>query len=178
MVKTENIVLGGGCFWCLDASFSRVKGVIGITVGYAGGENHDPSYELVCSGKSGHAEVVRIEFDPAVISLEDVLRIFFSIHDPTTLNRQGGDVGSQYRSVILYQNMEQFEIAKKIMDELRSYYDSPMVTDLVSLENFYPADEYHQKYFKKNPSQAYCQLVILPKLAKLKEKYSQYYLRE
>lgn len=173
----QKAVLGGGCFWCLDAAFSRTKGVKHVTTGYAGGDVPDPTYREVCGGKTHHAEVVEIEFDSSVITYEDILGIFFTIHDPTTLNRQGHDVGTQYRSVIFYLNQEQKESAEKIMKEVsdEKLYDDPLVTELLPLEQFYPAEDYHQQYFDKNPDQAYCQLVIMPKLFKFKEKYKKFY---
>lgn len=173
MSNSETIILGGGCFWCLDASFSEIKGVRSIVAGYAGGELTDPNYEKVCSGETGHAEVVKIEFDPEVISLADILHIFFAMHDPTTRDRQGNDVGSQYRSIILYENDHQLDVIKAVIRNIQGSYDRPIVTELKPLEKFYPAEEYHQKYFAKNPEQAYCRLVIRPKLASLRKKFPQ-----
>jgi peptide-methionine (S)-S-oxide reductase len=175
--NVEKAVLGGGCFWCLDAAYSRTKGVKKVTTGYAGGYGANPSYREVCGGETGHAEVVEIEFDPSVITYEDILGIFFTIHDPTTLNRQGHDVGTQYRSVIFYLNEEQKKSAEKIMQEIgdEKLYDDPIVTQLLPLEKFYEAEDYHQQYFDKNPDQAYCQLVIMPKLVKFKEKFKKFY---
>lgn len=173
----EIAILGGGCFWCLDAAYSRTNGVKDVVVGYAGGKTEDPNYDDVSGGSTGHAEVAEIHFDRAVISYEDVLGIFFTIHDPTTLNRQGHDVGTQYRSVIFYLNEEQKKTAEKVMKELTDakYYDDPIVTQLLPLEKFYTAEDYHQHYFDKNPDQAYCQLVIMPKLVKFKEKFKKFY---
>lgn len=169
-------VLGGGCFWCLEAAFSRVKGIQKVISGYAGGTVADPVYEEVCSGTTGHAEVVEIHFDPTAISYEDILHIFFTIHDPTTLNRQGNDVGTQYRSIIFCANQGQEKMAKKVMKELQDakIYDHPFVTELVPLEKFYPAEDYHQHYFDKNPDQAYCQIIIAPKIAKFRAKYGKF----
>ncbi len=175
--KLEKIVLGGGCFWCLDAAFSRTKGVQEVTAGYAGGSVPDPTYDNVCSGSTGYAEVVEIEFDPAEITLEDILHIFFTIHDPTTLNRQGHDMGTQYRSVIYYMNKEQEEAAGKVIKELEAekVYDSSFVTEVAPLDKFYKAENHHQDYFRNNPDQAYCQIVIAPKIAKFRQKYKQFY---
>ena len=171
------ITLGGGCFWCLDAAFSRTKGVSNVVVGYAGGVVANPTYDDVCGGGTGHAEVVQVHFDPALIKLEDILSIFFTIHDPTTLNQQGHDVGTQYRSVIFYTDAEQKKVANKVMEQLTSekLYDDPIVTQLLPLDVFYVAEDYHQHYFDKNPDQAYCQIVIMPKLQKFRQKLKQFY---
>jgi peptide-methionine (S)-S-oxide reductase len=176
----ESIALGGGCFWCLEAVYLRAKGVREVVSGYAGGENlpdGGPSYEQVSSGKTGHAEVVKVVFDPREISLEDILHIFFVVHDPTTYNRQGNDIGSQYRSIVLYENKAQHEVADGILREtaLSGVYDGPLVTELKELEKFYPAEDYHQRYFEKNPEQAYCQLVISSKVAKFRDKYGRFF---
>jgi len=173
----ETAVLGGGCFWCLDAAYSRTKGVKNVTVGYAGGKTENPDYDDVSGGNTGHAEIVQIEFDPSMITYEDILGIFFTIHDPTTLNRQGHDVGTQYRSVIFYLNDEQKKAAEKVIKTItdEKYYDDPIVTQLLPLEKFYAAEDYHQDYFDKNPEQAYCQLVIMPKLVKFKAKFKKFY---
>lgn len=171
--KTEVAVLGGGCFWCLDAAFSRIQGVESVVAGYSGGNVSNPTYEQVSSGSTGHAEVVKITYDPKIISYEDLLHIFFVIHDPTTLNRQGSDIGPQYRSIIFYLNEKQDKISENVIGELdkEQIYNDPIVTESVPLEKFYPAEDYHQKYFEKNPDQAYCQIIIAPKLSKLREKY-------
>jgi peptide-methionine (S)-S-oxide reductase len=169
----ESIVLGGGCFWCLEAVFQRVKGVISVTNGYTGGDKPNPAYDEVCSGNTGHAEVVKIEFDPKIITLETLLQIFWIIHDPTTLNKQGADVGTQYRSVIFYQNAEQKEVAEKSLnDDGQPLWPNKIVTRISELDTFYPAEEYHQNYFNNHPEAAYCQIVINPKVAKLKQKFS------
>ena len=172
-----SIVLGGGCFWCLEAVYLRVKGVEEVVSGYAGGTTENPSYEQVSSGKTGHAEVVKITFDKNIISLEDILHIYFSIHDPTTLNRQGNDIGTQYRSIILFENDDQHNTADQILRELaiKNIYEDMIVTELKKLEKFYPAEAYHQNYFAKNPDNAYCQLTIAPKVGKFREKYSQFF---
>lgn len=176
--KLEAAVFGGGCFWCLEAVYNRVKGVKSVTSGYAGGKLISPTYEAVISGLTGHAETVKIVYDPDEILYETLLHIFFSIHDPMTPNRQGNDVGTQYRSIIFYANDEQQRIAQNVIKELigQKLYEKPVVTEIVPLGDFYPAEEYHQKYFEKNPGKAYCQIVVAPKLAKFREKYGQYYM--
>jgi peptide-methionine (S)-S-oxide reductase len=170
---TEHIVLGGGCFWCLEAVYQQVKGVESVASGYAGGETDNPTYRVVCSGGTGHAEVVDVEFDPSQVSLRDLLEIFFVIHDPTTLNRQGADVGTQYRSVIFYQGESQKTVSEAIIKELsdNGVYKDPIVTQLTTLETFYPAEAYHQNYYQNHPEQGYCQVVINPKLEKFKSKF-------
>jgi peptide-methionine (S)-S-oxide reductase len=175
--NVETIVLGGGCFWCIEATFSKTIGVVSAISGYAGGKRPNPSYEMICTGITGHAEVVQITFDTAQITLDDILHIFFTIHDPTTLNKQGHDVGTQYRSVIFYLNEEQKKVAEKIMQEIdeQGVWGKPLVTELLPLPEFYPAEDYHQHYFEKNPDQAYCQIVIAPKLTKFREKYRKFY---
>jgi peptide-methionine (S)-S-oxide reductase len=174
MAERENrgndyAVLGGGCFWCLEAVFRRIPGVIEVTNGYAGGTAENPSYEAVCTGDTGHAEVVRVEFDPQQISFGEILEHFFRAHDPTTLNRQGADVGSQYRSVILYRGEEQRRTAEEVirrLEEQKAFKD-PIVTEIAPLGEFYRAEAYHQRYFEKNPFAGYCSFVIRPKLKKL-----------
>ena len=165
--------LGGGCFWCTEAVFSELKGVEKVESGYSGGTVPNPTYQQVCTGTTGHAEVVQIIFDPKVISFKEVLEIFFTIHDPTTLNRQGLDMGPQYRSIILYHNNEQQSIAQQVIKEIESggVWDRPIVTQLKPFENFYRAENYHQEYYKQNKGQAYCQIVIAPKMAKLRNEY-------
>jgi peptide-methionine (S)-S-oxide reductase len=170
----ETTTLGGGCFWCLEAVYDQLRGVTDVVSGYSGGRTPDPTYEQVCSGRTEHAEVVQVTFDPAVISFEDILGIFFSIHDPTTLNRQGADVGTQYRSVIFYHTEAQREAAERTIERLtteRLWGDAPIVTEVVPLERFYPAEAYHQEYFARNPYQGYCQAVIAPKVARFRQKY-------
>ena len=164
---SERITLGGGCFWCIEAVYKRVDGIVSVTSGYAGGETKNPTYEEVCSGRTGHAEVVRVEFDPGVIPLEDVLRRFFESHDPSTRNRQGNDVGTQYRSIVLYESDEQREVAERIRGEVDERLSGKVVTEIKPLEEFFPAEEYHQDYFDKHPNAGYCRLVIAPKLKKL-----------
>jgi peptide-methionine (S)-S-oxide reductase len=163
----ETIVLGGGCFWCTEALLSTVVGVLRATPGYAGGTTPDPTYRQVCHGNTGHAEVVEVEFDPEVISLEELLEVFFEVHDPTSLNRQGGDVGTQYRSIILYDSFAQKLKVEDFLAKMARHYDKPIVTEVKELEKFYPAEEYHQRYYDKNPREPYCRAVISPKLAKL-----------
>ncbi len=173
-IKYESIVLGGGCFWCLEPLFADLQGVESAVVGYAGGKKENPSYEAVCSGSTGHAEVVKVTFDPETISLQRILEVFFSMHDPTTMNRQGADVGSQYRSIILYTNEEQKTSADEVIQELNhsGQFSKSIVTQVVPLQEFYPAEEYHQRYFEKNPWAGYCQMVIRPKVSKFQKKFA------
>lgn len=169
----ETATLGGGCFWCTEAIFTQLKGVESVESGYSGGSVSNPSYEDVCTGETGHAEVVQVKFDPNVISYSDILRVFFSAHDPTTLNRQGADVGTQYRSVIFYHGEQQKQMAKEAMNEVDSskIWGKPAVTEIVPFKAFYPAEEYHKDYFERNPRQPYCQVVIAPKVAKFRKHY-------
>jgi peptide-methionine (S)-S-oxide reductase len=171
--RLEVAVLGGGSFWCIEAAFNQLRGVEGVESGYSGGTLAHPTYEQVSTGKTGHAEVVRVTFDPEVISFKEVLEIFFSMHDPTTLNRQGPDVGTQYRSVIFYLDDEQKKTAEQVIKELsdEKVWDEPIVTRLEPLKDFYPAEDYHKDYFKKHPEQPHCTLVIAPKIAKLRKLY-------
>lgn len=165
----EQATLGGGCFWCLEAVYENVRGVQKVVSGYAGGQQPNPTYEQVCTGMTGHAEVVQLTYDPAVVSYRELLEIFFEIHDPTTLNRQGADVGSQYRSVIFYHHEEQRVTAEAMIAELEAVgrWPTPIVTQVVPFEAFYPAEAYHQQYFRKNPAQPYCRAVVAPKVIKL-----------
>jgi len=167
----EKIYLGGGCFWCTESVFKGVQQVLNVVSGYSGGEIENPSYEDICTGKTGHAEVVEVTFDNEKIELKNILKIFFASHDPTTLNRQGADVGTQYRSVIFYSDENQRKIASDVIQELdqKKLFDGKIVTQLERFKAFYRAEEYHQNYFEKNPDQAYCQFVILPKLAKFRK---------
>ncbi len=164
----KTIVLGGGCFWCMDPIFQKLDGVDSVVVGYAGGEKPNPTYREICTGTTGHAEVLQLTYDPETISLQKIFQIFFTIHDPTTLNRQGADRGTQYRSIILYQNDQDMILANQLIHGLNEFgaYPDPIVTEVVLLQEFYPAEEYHQDYFNKNPEQSYCQLVIAPKIDK------------
>jgi len=170
---TQTITLGGGCFWCLEAVYDELNGITDVISGYTGGKIPNPSYELVCTGQSGHAEVVQITFDPDRISLRQVLQIFFTIHDPTTLNRQGADIGTQYRSAVFYHTPEQETVARQVISELdaEGLWSTPIVTEVAPLASFYPAEDYHQEYYARNPEQAYCQFVIAPKVAKFRKHY-------
>ena len=172
--QQEMATLGGGCFWCLELIFKDLIGVESVEVGYAGGTVPNPGYQLVCTGTTGHAEVVQITFDPEVISFEDILEIFFTYHDPTTLNRQVADVGSQYRSIILYHDMAQKETARHVINKMEqsNIWNAPFVTQLQPYEVFYKAEEYHQNYFERNPEQGYCRIVIAPKVAKFRQRYA------
>ncbi len=171
--NTEVATLAGGCFWCLEAIFDNLKGVTDVVSGYSGGSLPDPSYEQVCTGRTGHAESVQVTFDPALISFREILQVFFTIHDPTTLNRQGADVGTQYRSAIFYHTPEQKAAAEEVISQLTAekIWDRPVVTELKPFTMFYPAEDYHQEYFARNPYQPYCQIVIAPKVAKFRKKY-------
>jgi peptide-methionine (S)-S-oxide reductase len=170
----ETATLAGGCFWCTEAVFSELKGVEKVESGYSGGDVPNPTYEQVCDGDTGHAEVVDVTFDPEVISYKQLLEIFFTIHDPTTLNRQGADIGPQYRSAIFYHDQRQKEIAEEVIQEVNSakIWDRPVVTQLSPLAAFYKAEDYHQEYFMRNPGQGYCSVVIAPKVLKFRKKYS------
>lgn len=172
-MSTETATLGGGCFWCLDPIFGGLRGVERVESGYAGGQTVNPTYEQVCSGRTGHAEVVQVSFDPEVISFEDLLKVFFTFHDPTTLNRQGADVGTQYRSAIYYHGDEQRETAERVIAELTAegLWGAPVVTEVAPLAEFYRAEDYHQDYFARNPNQPYCRAVVAPKVAKFRQKY-------
>lgn len=174
--KMQTAVLGGGCFWCLEAVFTQLKGVIKVESGYSGGSKPNPNYEEVCSGKTGHAEVIKIEFDPDRISYELLLRIFFSVHDPTTLDRQGNDRGTQYRSIILYDSPQQEQIVRSVVRDLENskIYPDVFVTEIKPLTEFYKGENYHQEYFLNNPYQPYCQAVISPKVIKLRNKFTKY----
>lgn len=172
-MATETATLAGGCFWCLEAVYKQLKGVERVQSGYAGGHVANPSYELVCTGTTGHAEVTQIAFDPGVISFRDLLDVFFTIHDPTTLNRQGNDVGTQYRSAIFYHSPEQKAEAERAIRDLEEAgtWDDPIVTEIQPLDAFYPAEAYHADYFARNPNQAYCRAVIAPKVAKARKHF-------
>ena len=172
--KNPSVTLGGGCFWCLEAVYMELQGVTEIVSGYSGGEVADPSYQQVCSGNTGHAEVVQVTFDPEQITYEEILSVFFATHDPTTLNKQGADVGTQYRSVIFYQNGEQKEAAEKLIADLDSQqiWSNPIVTEVAPLEVFYEAEDYHQEYYRYNSAQPYCQVVITPKVATFRSSFA------
>jgi len=165
--------LAGGCFWCLEAVFDDVKGVHGVESGYAGGHVDNPTYKAVCNGNTGHAEVVQVHFDPSIVSYRDLLNVFFAIHDPTTLNRQGADVGTQYRSAIFYHNDDQKMIAENLIEELNSQkiWDQAIVTQVSPFDKFYMAEDYHQEYFARNQNQPYCQAVVAPKVAKFRKHF-------
>jgi peptide-methionine (S)-S-oxide reductase len=171
--KLEIATLGGGCFWCLEAVYREVKGVDRVVSGYAGGAVANPDYESVCGGRTGHAEVVQVHFDPRVVAYRDLIEVFFTIHDPTTLNRQGGDVGTQYRSVIFFHDEAQRETATRVVSELNAagLWKDPIVTQIVPFEAFYAAEDYHQDYLSRNPYQPYCMMVVAPKLAKFRKQH-------
>ncbi|HWS54770.1 MAG TPA: peptide-methionine (S)-S-oxide reductase MsrA [Pyrinomonadaceae bacterium] len=173
--EREVATLAGGCFWCLEAVFDDLRGVEDVVSGYAGGRVPDPTYRQVCQGTTGHAEVVQVTFDPRQVSFREILEVFFTIHDPTTLNRQGPDVGTQYRSAIFYHTPEQKETAEQLIRELdeADIWGAPIVTEVAPLEKFYPAEEYHQEYFRNNPAQPYCQVVVAPKVSKFRQKFAE-----
>jgi peptide-methionine (S)-S-oxide reductase len=172
--ELETATLGAGCFWCVEAVFDDLKGVEDVVSGYSGGHTNNPTYRQVCNGDTGHAEVAQITFDPTVISFKDVLRVFFSVHDPTTMNRQGNDIGTQYRSAIFYHNEDQRrdadEVIKEITDE--GVFDAPIVTEVKPFEKFWPAEDYHQEYFANNPNVPYCAAVVSPKVKKFRQKFA------
>lgn len=168
----SEIVVGGGCFWCTEAAFKEMEGVLEVTSGYAGGHTEDPSYREVCSGDTGHAEVIKIKYDEEKVGLNEVLNLFFRIHDPTTEDREGPDVGTQYRSIILYGGEDQREAVEAFMAEIKDDYSDKIVTEVVELENFYPAEEKHQDYFEKNPEDAYCTMHAQPKMEKARDMQS------
>jgi len=169
----ETATLGAGCFWCVEAVFDDLKGVTDVVSGYSGGHTENPTYREVCSETTGHAEVTQITFDPEVISFADILRVFFAVHDPTTLNRQGNDIGSSYRSAIFYHSPEQKETAEEIIKEVTAagIYDNPIVTEVTPFDKFYSAEDYHQEYFANNPTQPYCAAVVAPKVAKFRKQF-------
>lgn len=173
MSTTQTTTLAGGCFWCLEAIFDDLQGVLSVESGYSGGQTPNPTYQDVCNGTTGHAEVVRIKFDPALLPFNDLLRVFFSIHDPTSLNRQGADVGTQYRSAIYYHDESQKQVAEEIIAELQAaqLWPNPIVTEVSPLTNYYPAEDYHQEYFANNPNQPYCAAVVAPKVAKFRKQF-------
>lgn len=169
-MTTKKAILGGGCFWCVEAVYERLPGILSVTSGYAGGQTENPGYEEVCSGRTGHAEVVQIEYDPEKISYEKIIDLFWDAHDPTTLNRQGADEGTQYRSIILTQNEEEARLAKESKERAQTGFKSPIVTEIVPLEKFYPAEDHHQDFYRSNPLHPYNMAVIRPKLQKLDAK--------
>jgi peptide-methionine (S)-S-oxide reductase len=172
-MATETATLGGGCFWCLEAVYQELKGVQKVESGYTGGHVPNPTYEQVCEGTTGHAEVVKVTFDPGVVSYREILEIFFTIHDPTTPNRQGNDVGTQYRSAIYYDSPEQKDTAKHVMAEMANVWDAPIVTELCAAEAYYKAEDYHQNYFRQHPLQGYCAFVVAPKVAKFRKTFAE-----
>ena len=168
---TETATFGGGCFWCVEAAFEELAGVESVTSGYAGGHVEDPTYRAVCREETGHAEVVRVEYDPGVVGYDDLLEVFFAVHDPTQLNRQGLDVGTQYRSIVCYETDDQRRQAEAYIEALDEEHDDDVVTELEPLETFYRAEEYHQNYFEKNPSDTYCRMHARPKVEKVRERF-------
>jgi peptide-methionine (S)-S-oxide reductase len=173
-VNMETAVFGGGCFWCTEAIFTRLRGVESVESGYAGGNIPNPTYEQVSADNTGHAESIKIEFDPKVIKFEDLLNVFFATHDPTTLNRQGADVGEQYRSAVFYTSNEQRDVAQKFIEQLEAdgVYANPIVTEIKALDKFWPAESYHQRYYETNQNKPYCMVVINPKITKLRQKFA------
>ncbi|WP_425330969.1 peptide-methionine (S)-S-oxide reductase MsrA [Allopusillimonas ginsengisoli] len=172
MIMSETVMLGGGCFWCTESVFLPLRGVLQVTPGYAGGHVDNPSYEQVCGKQTGHIEVVRVEFDPNIIDLETLLQVFFATHDPTTVDRQGADVGPQYASAIFCQNAAQKETAQKVIDAVAQQLEEPVATRLLDAALFWPAEQYHHNFYARNPTQGYCQAVISPKLAKFRKRYA------
>ncbi|HMM79067.1 MAG TPA: peptide-methionine (S)-S-oxide reductase MsrA [Pyrinomonadaceae bacterium] len=175
MATLERATLAGGCFWCTESVFDELRGVESVVSGYSGGHKDSPTYQEVCTGTTGHAEVIQIEFDPAEIDFPDILRVFFTVHDPTTLNRQGGDIGTQYRSSVFYHSEAQKQVAEAVIREIdeAGVYERPIVTEVVPFEKFWPAEDYHQEYFVNNPNQPYCSAVIAPKVAKFRKMYAE-----
>ncbi len=171
----ERAVLGGGCFWCIEGAFKEMRGVESSLPGYAGGHDKQPTYNAVCAGSTGHAEVVEIIYDPAIISFETILEVFFTLHDPTQLNRQGNDIGTQYRSVIFHLNETQKGTAQRVKEDFQQYYDDEIVTEISELSNYHEAEKYHHNYFQLNPGSGYCQMIVAPKLSKIRSKMSHLY---
>jgi peptide-methionine (S)-S-oxide reductase len=174
MQKTKVATLGGGCFWCLEAVYEDLKGVLNVVSGYSGGHISDPDYYSVCTGTTGHAEVVQVSFDPEVITFKEILDVFFTIHDPTTLNRQGADVGTQYRSAIFYHSEQQKNISEQVIKDFQTegIWSNPIITEITPFDVFYPAEDYHQEYYRRNPYQGYCRAIITPKVSKFRRKYA------
>ena len=168
----QTITLGGGCFWCVEAVYEKVRGVVGVESGYCNGQTANPNYEQVCSGRTGHAEVVRVKFDPDDITLREVLEIFFVVHDPTTLNRQGNDVGTQYRSGIYFHDAEQERVAREVLAEVNAHHGGRVVTELLAENNYSRAEDYHQNYFANHPNQGYCAIVVAPKVEKFRKTFA------
>jgi peptide-methionine (S)-S-oxide reductase len=174
MATQETATLGGGCFWCIEAVYQELEGVLSVESGYMGGRVENPTYEQVCGGASGHVEVTQLVFDPAVVSFRDILDVFFTVHDPTSLDRQGNDIGPQYRSAIFYHNEEQKRVAEKAIREIDAerIWSKPIVTEVRPAETFYPAEDYHQEYFRNHPNQPYCAYIVAPKVKKFREKFA------
>ena len=174
MKQLETITLGGGCFWCVEAVFDDLQGVEDVVSGYIGGQSANPTYEQICTGRTGHAEVIQVKFDPAIISFRSILEVFFAVHNPTTLNRQGNDAGTQYRSAIFYHTAEQKAVAEQVIRSVGGgkVWDDPVVTEVVPATTFYAAEEYHQEFFKRNPHQGYCMAVVSPKLSKFRKNFT------
>lgn len=175
MAELETATLAGGCFWCTESVFDELRGVERVVSGYSGGHTESPTYQEVCTGTTGHAEVIDVTFDPSEIDFADILRVFFTVHDPTTLNRQGGDIGTQYRSAIFYHSEAQKQAAEAVIREIdaAAIYPNPIITEVVPFEKFWPAEDYHQEYFANNPNQPYCAAVIAPKVAKFRKMYAE-----
>ncbi len=171
-MATEIATLGGGCFWCTEAVFQQLKGVLEVESGYTGGEVPNPTYEQICEGTTGHAEVVKLTFDPDVISYREILEVFFTIHDPTTPNRQGNDIGTQYRSVIYYHSPQQQDTAKHVISEMANVWDAPIVTELSPIGDYYKAEDYHQNFFRQHPMQGYCAFIVAPKVSKFRQTFA------
>jgi peptide-methionine (S)-S-oxide reductase len=171
-MATEMATLGGGCFWCLEAVYQHLKGIQHVESGYTGGHVPNPNYEIICTGESGHAEVVRLTFDPDVVNYRDILEIFFTIHDPTTLNQQGNDIGTQYRSVIYYHSPDQQTVARQVIAAMAHVWDAPIVTELGPAGTYYKAEEHHQNYFRQHPYQGYCAYIVAPKVSKFRETFA------
>jgi peptide-methionine (S)-S-oxide reductase len=169
----ETATLAAGCFWCVEAVFDDLKGVEDVMSGYSNGQTLNPTYQQVCGGDTGHAEVIQLKFDPEIISYRDILKVFFAVHDPTTMNRQGGDIGTQYRSAIFFHSPEQEKTAHEVIDELNAeqIWDTPIITEVAPISNYFPAENYHQEYFANNPNQPYCMAVVAPKVAKFRQKF-------
>ncbi|MCU6432514.1 peptide-methionine (S)-S-oxide reductase MsrA [Undibacterium sp. Jales W-56] len=172
MTQLQTATLGGGCFWCTEAVFQQIRGVLKVESGYSGGSVPNPTYEQICTGRTGHAEVVRLSFDPTIIGYRELLEIFFTIHDPTTLNRQGNDTGTQYRSVIYFHDEQQKTIAREVIKAMALVWDGPIVTELTQAPIFYIAEDYHQNYFRQHPDQGYCSIVVAPKVAKARKLFA------
>jgi peptide-methionine (S)-S-oxide reductase len=173
MQKTKEIILGGGCFWCTEAVYQPLKGILKVTSGYTGGASKNPTYREICTGASGHAEVIKLDFDPEIIGLREILDIFFTVHDPTTLNRQGADRGTQYRSVVYFQNTDEKSVIEAAKNAAQKDWNDPIVTEISPLGAFYKAEDYHQNYYQNHPTEGYCSFVISPKMSKLRKQWAE-----